>query len=65
MTYEKYVARQHFGSVAEVGALGRVFKTVTPTRGEAYTIPLGYFTEHGELVDSTGDSDRKVRSGVR
>ena len=64
MTYEEYVARQHFGSAATV-VDSRVFKTVTPTRGEAYTMQLGYFTEHGEMFDSTGDSDRKVRSGVR
>jgi|TARA_R110000822_G_scaffold302227_1_gene426380 hypothetical protein len=60
MTYQEKLARAYFGDYVTLDKQGKVIKTVTPRSASfaPYTAPMGYFTDCGELVDSTGDTDR-------
>ena len=59
MTNKEYLARKHFGSAAKVVG-DYVTKTVVPDHFPSFESKLGYFTDEGFLVDTTGDKDRMV-----
>ena len=62
MTYQEHQATKHFGDNVSV-IDDRVMQEFTPTHqdsGPSYFVKVGYFCDDGDLIDSTGDIDRRV-----